>query len=135
MSPQRLLVCCCAVSMSCIGAFAWNAESLPAIQVIAAVYGLGIAPMFSAAMTSAQEYAHISGRAASILVCGSSLGKSTLPLAVTTSFSFFGNLAFPATLGAIVTCEAVAIGCMICAGSRVLKRHRASGSRLAVHSR
>ena len=103
--------------------------------MIAAVYGLGIAPMFSAAMTSAQEYAHISGRAASILVCGSSLGKSTLPLAVTTSFSYYGNLAFPATLGAIVTCEAVAIGCMVCVGSRVLQQHRALGSRPAVHSR
>lgn len=132
VSPQRLLVCCCAVATACIGAFAWNAESLHAIQVIAGMYGLGIAPMFSAAMTSAQEYVHVSGRAASILVCGSSLGKSTLPLAVTTSFSRYGNMAFPAVLGGIVICEAFAICCMICVGSRILERHHAAGSRLPV---
>ncbi len=127
VSPQRLLVCCCAVAAACIGAFAWHAESLPAIQVIAGLYGLGIAPMFSAAMTSAQEYVHISGRAASILVCGSSIGKSTLPLAVTTCFSHYGNFAFPAVLGGIVTCDALAICCMICVGSTTLQRHRAAG--------
>ena len=103
----------------------WNAEDLQAIQVIAGLYGLGIAPMFSAAMTSAQEYVHVSGRAASILVCGSSLGKSTLPLAVTTSFDHYGNMAFPAVLGVIVACEAVAICTMVCVGSTVLERYRA----------
>jgi hypothetical protein len=172
VSPQRLLVCSCTIAAGSIATFAANRESLPVIQVVAAVYGLGIAPMFSAAMTSAQvrnakpfpsqgriltendglnllrqgrdrrektelrkgwrlklthllqEYVHVSGRAASILVCGSSIGKSTLPLAITTGYAHYGNVAFPAILGWIVCMEAIAICCMICVGRRVLARFR-----------
>ena len=55
-APQQLLCCSCAVAAGCITVFAIVTDDLAAVQVISGVYGLGIASMFSAAMTSCQEY-------------------------------------------------------------------------------
>ena len=75
--------------------------------------------MFSAAITSAEMYVQVSGRAAAILVCGSSMGKSTLPLLVVFSYSSFGPRAFAAVMLVIVAFEAIAIYALFNVGRRV----------------
>ena len=94
------------------------------MMAFSCVDGLGIASMFSAAMTTAQEYVQVSGRAAAILVCGSSLGKSSLPLLVVYSYSNFGQRAFPATMCAIVALEGLAICALLSVGRKVSTQFR-----------
>jgi hypothetical protein len=55
-APQQLLCCSCVVAAGCITVFAIVTDDLAVVQVISGVYGLSIASMFSAAMTSCQEY-------------------------------------------------------------------------------